>query len=121
MIGKILRLAILIGLAFGVKNYYHIGQSDASVPPASSQAAATAPSGQYYKVTQTDLDYMNNYMKSTDPRAVSFGSSSQTITLPSGTAVEFQLQKTQTGWCPQRNEPTFSFSMNTKKPLMAAQ
>src|SRR6185436_12472973 len=100
--GAILRILILIGIAYWVADYYGIQHPGASNPASQpAQAAALPPPDQYYAVTQNDMDFVNGYLKSTNEgRSFAFGTTVQNLNLPSGTQVEFTVVKTKTGWCP---------------------
>jgi hypothetical protein len=124
---KLLRIFILIGIAVYVGRHNHIGQSDASTPPAVAQSmdpvqvtgGQNIPNGQVYFITQDDAKYIQSYWGNVDVgRAAAFGKTTQSLNLPSGAYIEYTIQKTQTGWCTQRNEPTFSISFEPKKPFM---
>ena len=120
--GTILRVLILIGIAYGVADYYGIKRPGASNSGARPAQAALPPPDQYYAVTQNDMDFVNGYLKSTNEgRSFAFGTTVQSLNLPSGTQVEFTVVKTQTGWCPIRNEPLYNMSINWKKPFMQKQ
>ncbi len=124
---RLLRLFILVGISVYVGRHYHLGQSAASTPPAGTQSMNPAqiagrqniPDGQVYFITQDDAKYIQAQWGNVDVgRAAAFGTTTQALNLPSGAYIEYTIKKTQTGWCTQRNEPTFSISFAPKKPFM---
>lgn len=124
---RLLRLFILIGIAVYVGRHYHFGQSEASTPRVNAQSSApiravggqNLAKGQVYLITQDDAKYIQAYWGNVDVgRTAAFGTTTQALNLPSGAFVEYTIKKTQTGWCTQRNEPTFSISFEPKRPFM---
>jgi len=124
---RFLRLFILVGIAVYVGRHYHLGQSEASTPPTQTQSidpvqavhGQNVANAQAYLITQDDAKYIQAYWGNTDVgRAAAFGTTTQAMNLPSGAYVEYTIKKTQTGWCTERNEPTFSISFEPKKPFM---
>jgi hypothetical protein len=117
--GQILRILVLVGIAYWVADYYGIKRPHGDKSGIQSAQASLPPPDQYYAVTQNDMDFVNGYLKSANEgRSFAFGTTVQNLNLPSGTQVEFTVIKTKTGWCPIRNEPLYSMSINWKKPFI---
>jgi hypothetical protein len=82
---------------------------------AAPMAAQVSPQGaQLSAADKADGDYLRTYMMSVQgaARSYPFGATVQNISLPSGKPIQVTIQKTKTGWCPLRNEPTFELGVN---------
>lgn len=112
---KVLMVVTAVGVG-GYRYYDHGSLSAAKVTTTTQSTAAPVAAQVFAQNPQASADtaYLQTYMTSmqrTVP-ALPFGATVQNISLPSGRAMTLTVQKTKTGWCPLRNEPTYSVSIN---------
>jgi hypothetical protein len=130
--GGLMRLLLLLGiLGYGCYATYqsHNHTVAAAEAPAAQEAQAATSQQvpvvngsviiQGTNVSETDKAdavYLGTYMNSIQAaaRGYPFGATVQNLSLPSGKTAQISIQKTKTGWCPERNEPTFSISVNAQ-------
>ncbi len=115
--GGIIRLILMLGVvSYGMyATYQHhnhssgdtsaVAQAEAApVHAVPSVALTISPS-----VSKADGDYARTYINSMMQTAYSwpFGATEQNVSLPSGKTMQLTVNKTRTGWCPIRHEPTY--------------
>jgi hypothetical protein len=114
--GALFKLLVVIGIVFGVKQFYAMRQTHAL-----AELQAKTEDAQYYYVHPEDTDKIHTLYNSSGKTefydTVAVGTQTRYLDLPSGRTLAYDVSREITGYCPVDGHPFYKFHFKPLKPI----